>query len=517
MTVIQNIALVLRWYQQECVDRVATLIREGIKRIMIVSPAGSGKGSVIAYLAAHAAMKNNRVLIMVHRKELVLDLAQRIKEHYSVECGIIMDKYKQDLGKTIQVGSVMSIIRRDIGEYDVLISDECHHIVSDSQKSILEKTKPEYIFGFTATPTRSDDKRFDTVFEKIIQLSTYRELMKEKYLVPTRVFTPEGLSAYEGVKLRVREYIQGDLEVAYMKQRLYSGLYKVWKELSDGKSTMIFNVRKKHNFEVYQYFKDQGESVAYLDDSTKPRERDKIVRDFKAGKILIVCSIFTLTEGVDIPICKTVILNYATLVVGRYIQSACRGSRPMFDKGAWKETNGIAEKDSVLIIDCGGNTHRHGRVEDFDMFGFDLSGKRPKLPAPTKTCPECSNVVYASSRICKFCGHLFPIKSIEDDKKMIDEVVFKEFKAEHSLEWKILQMTFKKLQNCPVEWIRIIAIIKAYKPGWVRRVLVAREEKEYVFPVNQKGYIKMYSKLRSIEIEKGTYETYLSLKQMYGK
>ena len=60
-------AIDLRPYQEQAIERLrAAMARD--RRVVCVAPTGSGKGKMLAWLAA---AKKKRVLIAVHRTELV--------------------------------------------------------------------------------------------------------------------------------------------------------------------------------------------------------------------------------------------------------------------------------------------------------------------------------------------------------------------------------------------------------------------------------------------------------------
>ena len=68
----------LRDYQNELINGVYHSISKGNKRIMVQSPAGSGKSVTMSEIARRATEKGNRVLFVVHRRELV----NQIKETF---------------------------------------------------------------------------------------------------------------------------------------------------------------------------------------------------------------------------------------------------------------------------------------------------------------------------------------------------------------------------------------------------------------------------------------------------
>ncbi|MFR4979018.1 MAG: DEAD/DEAH box helicase family protein, partial [Butyricicoccus sp.] len=66
----------LRPYQMQLLEEVRQSYREGARRPCIVLPCGGGKSCIRAEVAKCATDKGNRVLFLVHRKELVEQIIQ---------------------------------------------------------------------------------------------------------------------------------------------------------------------------------------------------------------------------------------------------------------------------------------------------------------------------------------------------------------------------------------------------------------------------------------------------------
>lgn len=60
----------LRQYQNDIIRNVRTAYREGYKAPCIVLPCGGGKSVIVADIAKRTTDKGNKVLFVVHRKEL---------------------------------------------------------------------------------------------------------------------------------------------------------------------------------------------------------------------------------------------------------------------------------------------------------------------------------------------------------------------------------------------------------------------------------------------------------------
>ena len=103
-----------------------------------------------------------------------------------------------------------------------------------------------------------------------------------------------------------------------------------------------------------------------------------------------------LSIGFDYPDIDCVVMLRPTLSTALYVQQAGRGLR-------------IApNKDKCLLLDFAGNVRRHGPIGRLSSVPEAKSkGEGVGIP-PMKTCPECLELVLASTAVCPSCGHEFP-------------------------------------------------------------------------------------------------------------
>lgn len=544
-----------RDYQQKCRDNIVELLKRNVcdlkdlkmdgmsfstkgdperrvRKVMAVGPPGIGKGDLIAWLAYRAWSSGGSPLIWVHREELWEDLGSRLVKKFGVpahQIGWIASGKKENRRARIQIASVMTKIRRETDWMNptVVLTDEAHRLLSPAQLSLLERYPNAPVVSFTATPFRLSRKvQFDEVVDALVQITTYMEMVDKKFLLPTKVYAPAGTASLDGVKIRMGEYVQSDLEKAYMEERLYAALFNEWKRVTGGKmQTMVFNVSKKHNNAVNAFFKKMGVSCAAIDDSTPKAERKRIIQKFQEGPFVkdpihMINSIMVFTDGLDAPYCKCSILNYSSKSATKYFQSAMRAGRPVWndDYSDWlRLEGGRYYKDKVTIIDLGGNTIRHGLIDSYDTFGFDLSGEQKKGVAPTKVCPDCRTVVYASQMKCPECGYQFPENEKKDTKKYLDEVGLQEIKSDHHWQKLILNMPQDRIWSAHAGYLRVIALVKGYQTQWCYHVLHDRGEIPWhdgspeAWPrfwkwiegqEKLKGMADIYSRMKSRQIKK---------------
>ena len=83
----------LREYQTEAIDNLRTSFQKGNKAPLLVMPTGSGKTVVFAEISKRLRQNKHKVLILVHRKELIDQASKKLKA-IKVTHGIIAAKYK---------------------------------------------------------------------------------------------------------------------------------------------------------------------------------------------------------------------------------------------------------------------------------------------------------------------------------------------------------------------------------------------------------------------------------------
>ena len=182
--------------------------------------------------------------------------------------------------------------------------------------------------------------------------------------------------------------------------------------------------------------------------------------------------------------------------------------------GEWlKLPSGKYYKEKAIVLDFGGNTERHGMLQDYDLVPFDLSGKRKEGGiAPTRKCPECHTVCYASHKICPTCGFDFPVIVKKDEKLYADEVEWGEIDNVKGIQNRVAKMTPKEIWSAETHMLRIIALCKGHPPLWPSVILEKRNEIPW-FDKSKESQKYLFQYLEEKEIEKGTHKTYLELRE----
>ena len=167
----------LRPYQTDLINKVTRSMKTGHKHIVVQSPPRTGKTVVMAEIARKTTIKNNRVMFIVHRKE-VLDQT-------------ITTFYKQNVDSNLLTAGMVQTLSRRINILptpQLILIDEGHHALAKSYQKILNKFPDAYVLFFTATPIRTGRKQLDLIADDLIVGKSIRELTKEKFLAPFKYY-----------------------------------------------------------------------------------------------------------------------------------------------------------------------------------------------------------------------------------------------------------------------------------------------------------------------------------------
>ncbi len=119
-----------------------------------------GKTVVAAAMIGHRRLNT---LVLVHRKELLKQWIERLRQFLSVDIddiGTIGGGRRKPTGR-MDVAVIQSLVRKAevsdlIAGYGHLIVDECHHLSAASFELVARRSKARYVLGLSATVTRKD-------------------------------------------------------------------------------------------------------------------------------------------------------------------------------------------------------------------------------------------------------------------------------------------------------------------------------------------------------------------------
>ena len=119
-----------------------------------------GKTVVAAALIAKRA---RNTLVLVHRRELMVQWVERLKTFLNIDpkdIGIIGGGRRKPTG-LIDIALIQSLVRHGevsdlVANYGHLIVDECHHLSAASFELVARRAKARFVLGLSATVARKD-------------------------------------------------------------------------------------------------------------------------------------------------------------------------------------------------------------------------------------------------------------------------------------------------------------------------------------------------------------------------
>jgi superfamily II DNA or RNA helicase len=426
-------------YQQELVDRARRSYTEGFKAPCIVSPCGSGKSVVIAEIARMTTLKGNRVLFLVHRKELV----DQVKETFESN-GV-------DL-RMVHFGMVQTVVRRldRMKKPDLIITDENHHSLAASYKKIYEHFSDVLRLGFTATPIRLNGSGLGDVNDILIEEVNAKWLIENSYLSPYKYYAPKLIDT-EKLKLNsLREFSSTSINDAMEEKTIYGDAIKHYKQLAYGEQAIAYCHSVGASKHTAEQFNQHGINAVHLDAKTPKQERSEIIQKFRDREIQVLCNVDLIGEGFDVPDCSTVIMLRPTQSLSLFIQQAMRGMRYRPGK-------------TSTIIDHVDNVRRHG-LPDMERT-WSLDGKKQtkgKAEVPIRECTNCFAVYPPDEKACPECGHVPEVKEQKDYE--VDESAELQEVDESELE---VTLDFREPKDCKsMKELYDLAKNRGYKKGW---------------------------------------------------
>lgn len=448
------VVIELRPYQRAVVEKVLKLQAAGRRRIVCVAPCGSGKTVIAGSLIRQAVARGEKVLFFVHRHELIQQVSKTCRE-LEIDHALICPDSPTDLSKPLQLATIQTLTHRQIPPPDLLICDECHHILADSYLKILERFNGARLLGFTATPLRMGAQTLGDVFEEMVLAPDVAHLINIGALADFVMYAPPALPVLKGLKTVAGDYCAKELE------RLMSGFVTSTVEQylrhAAGQSAICYCAGVNHSKLVASEFVKSGIPAAHCDGMTPKPERAQILEDFRAGRIKVLCNAELFGEGLDVPEIGAVILARPTKSLTLYTQQAMRALRP-------KRSGGKA-----TIIDLTGNSLVFGRPDVKRKWSLAPNPEKVVGEAPAKQCPECGAIVPAGARYCE-CGYEFEIEVVirpADKLEMAGRSIEYWAGVAKRKGYKLAWAMYRALETVrSYEELEHIADFMNYKPGW---------------------------------------------------
>jgi len=352
---IRTLALEPNQMQINAVKALSQLREKGEKKAILISATGTGK----TYLSAFdvKAAKPKKLLFLAHREQLLIQAEESYKTVLGadIKTGFLTGKYKEFdcdyLFSTMNMMSKKEIYSRFTpSEFDYIIIDEAHRAASDSYQNIIEYFSPKFLFGMTATPSRTDAKDILPLFDRNIALRIdLKQAMDFDLLCPFHYF---GISEiYIDDKIVDDKTSINDLS---RDERVKNIIEKInfYGYSGDRVKGLIF-CRKVEEAELLSdKFNEKGYRTIALSSKNSIEERETAIQKLESDNynefsLDYIFSVDIFNEGVDIPSINQIVLLRPTQSAVIFVQQLGRGLRKYCDK------------EFVVVLDFIGNYEKN--------------------------------------------------------------------------------------------------------------------------------------------------------------
>ena len=392
----------LRPYQNEVKRKVYTEWG-AYNSIMLQMPTGTGKTRVFSSIVKDIHKESIRlkkalkVLILVHRRELIEQASETLGLKYNLAHGIILSRFFEQKKMPTQIASVQTLARRISNwkekSFDYIIIDEAHHSLAPTYKSIIDLYSSAKVLGVTATPYRLNGASFKTIFDKLITSYSVFEFIEKGYLSNYKYYSIP-CESYLNHKIRnINEFdISGDYSNKAMyeildNKRVRADIINAYQKHAKGKKGIVYTINKKHNLQIAHMYNSIGVKAKCIDSNTKPEERTQIIDEFKNGDLEVLCNVNIFSEGFDCPDIEFIQLARPTKSLSLFLQQVGRGLRPHKDI------------EKVIFLDNVGSHNQFGLPSNQHNWHSYFSGKESTLTSSTQAIPSSSSLLTLNTEI----------------------------------------------------------------------------------------------------------------------
>jgi len=327
-------------------------------RLAIVLATGLGKTVVMAerakrHLESTWAGQGRRALILVHTDELASQAEAKLRVHlgdrWSV--GVVMAG-RDEVDADVVIGSVPTLARPErrarLGDVGLVMVDECHHATAQSYQDVLthfgclprpphegclyrdehceagaccQWRPPVPALGLTATLERGDGASLGGIWQDVAFTRDISWGVRHGYLVQPVGYRLEIPATMPDSK--------AGQDAALIEGLAPAAMVRKWLELAEGIPTVAFMPLVRSANALAAEFAAAGVPAGVIWGEMPKEDRKRVLADYEAGRITVLCNAMVLTEGWDSPRTKCVLIGRATKSRPLFIQMAGRGLRPV--------------------------------------------------------------------------------------------------------------------------------------------------------------------------------------------
>lgn len=326
--------------QEVGLQNLAQLRTLNKKKGFVIAATGSGK-TYLALLDVEQ-FKARRVLFVVHSNSIIVDAKNSFINHfgnkysYGVMNGASKDIKADIIFATSQtLGKIDNLQMFGKHDFDYIIFDEAHHIITQQQEVIFNYFKPDFLLGLSATPERMDGKDVLEMFDYNIAIE-YRTMdaIKDHQVSSFHYFGISDIVDYTNVRMTDDSALTEALNINSRVDLIIEKLELIGYDYSGKRKAIGFCTSVAH----VEFMTDRFNKRGYLSigltakssESARLDARSRLLDDADPLQFIFVVDLFN--EGVDIPGINLILMLRPTQSSTIFIQQLGRGLRKSKDK-----------------------------------------------------------------------------------------------------------------------------------------------------------------------------------------
>ena len=452
----------LRPYQSSLIEELRGGFRAGVRRQLLVSPTGSGKTVLFAFIVKGAVAKTLRVMVLAHRAE-ILDQISRTLTAVGVQHGLIQAGEDMSATAQVQVASVQTLVRRfdKVPSPDIVIVDEAHHSTAGQWAKVFAQYPNAMFLGVTATPERLDGSGLGEFYQRLVRGPEVQWLIDNGFLSQPVYFAPKQAIDLSAIRKMAGEFSKEDAAALLDKPSITGDAVAHYLKYASRRKAVAFCVNLKHAEHVAEQFRASGIPAGTIDGTLTREDRKQRVADLASGKISVLTSCEIVSEGFDLPAVDAAILLRPTASLALHLQQVGRCLRV------------APGKSESIILDHVGNCLRHGLAEeprDWSLEGSSSKKRKKDDILDTRQCEKCYAVF--SGPVCPQCGAAKVSKARELEQR---EGELEALNAEKVAASRMRLREEGRAQT--LDDLLKLAAARGYKRGWAIHRFQARQNR----------------------------------------
>lgn len=297
--------------------------------------AATGTGKTVIG-AALIAKRKVPTLVLVNSKEILQGWVSALNQflrfekpeyeqwqapskNYPGKIGVLQGN-TQSLDGRVDIAMVPTLYKKKdlddiLSRYGMILVDECHHAGSSSYQMILDRVQSRYVYGFSATPERTDQKSVSVFWQlgRVLASFSSREQMKKQSFF--RLMMPR-ITPYVSSYDKEEDFLRLCQEAAEHPLRNALIIADVKEALANHRTVLVLTRFVEHANRLARMMEDEKDLDLFIYAGNPEQKQENTRRlqqrmaQAKNGgrKTLLIGTYSSVSEGFDFPQLDTLML-----------------------------------------------------------------------------------------------------------------------------------------------------------------------------------------------------------------